>query len=473
LVAAVSLVLVLNLLFSRYLWGDAYYDLYAGRYLIHRGIPHQNLVTAAAHGASWIDQQWLAHVLYYGAWAAGGYPAVAALSAALVTSGFAVLALLMLSRGVPPVRACAWTAAAYAACVLNTWIRAQSFAYLFVPATLWLILADSKAPRLRARTWLVVPVLMLWANTHGSALLGAGLVLLYAGYRVVKALAGTQRQPVLGYLALAAAAAASVICTPYGTGVLPYYRSLIGNPVLASNVPEWAPPNPLAPYCWGFFGLALATAIAVAVAWRRGARPDPLLAGLAVILLALALAAVRNQPWFAFGGSLLAADTLARASAGRAAALSRGFRRAAAGVLAGLALASAGLLAVTPSSQFESLIPRPAIDAAAAVAARNPGLRILTDPWSGSAMLWFHPAMLGRVGFDLRMEQYPQAELAGFFDFLSVRGPGWQRVMRGYGLVVISRSQRPRLARALARLPGWRVVYQDGAGLVVQRQARP
>jgi len=71
-VAGLAVVLAGNVMYSRRLFGDSYYDLYAGRYIIQHGIPQRNTVTAASHGAPWIDQQWLAHVLYYAVWAAGG-----------------------------------------------------------------------------------------------------------------------------------------------------------------------------------------------------------------------------------------------------------------------------------------------------------------------------------------------------------------------------------------------------------------
>src|SRR5262249_17487628 len=74
--------------------------------------------------------------------------------------------------------------------------------------------------------------------------------------------------------------------------------------------------------------------------------------------------------------------------------------------LTALALASLVVLAATPDRHFEGLIPRRSIDVAAALAARNPALRVLGDDWSGTPMLWLHPAMSGRVGFDVRLEQY-------------------------------------------------------------------
>jgi hypothetical protein len=471
LVALVALSLVVSLEYSRYLFADSYYDLYAGRYIVQHGIPHWNVVTVVAHGAPWIDQQWLAQVIYYGAWAAGGYPAVALLSSLVLTSGFAVLALLLHSRGVPPTRMFGWTCAAIIVYLGNIVIRAQSFAYPLFALTLWLVVADSRAPRLRARTWLVLPVLVLWANTHGSVLIGAAMVALYAGYRAVAVRRAGQRA-VLGYLALGAASALSVLCTPYGTGVIGYYKSVNRvAPALSHYVTEWQRPNPLYLVSMGFFALLIATVIAVAVAWRRGTRPDPVLAAIALGLLVLALTAIRNQAFFAFAGSLLAADTLARSNAGRAPALSRAFSRATAAVLAVAALIGIGLIAAEPASKFESLVPVRAIGAAAALAARHPGARILADEWSSPPMLWLHPATFGRVAYDARLEQYSVAQLRAYATFLSARRPGWQRLLRGYDLVVVNRKQHQWLATALVRLPGWQVAYNGRDGLVLKRAA--
>ena len=469
--AVVSLVLAVNTMFSRYLVPDSYYDLFAGRYIVLHGIPHHNVVTVASRGASWTDQQWLAQVVYYCAWVTGGYQGLVATSAVLVTAGFAILALVMRHRDVPPTRMFAWTAIAFLACLGNTVIRAQSFAYPLFALTLWLVLEDSRAARLRARTWLLVPVLVLWANIHGSVLLGAGFAATYAGYRVAKAVLREDYLSIPAYLALAVVAPAAVLCTPYGTAVLSYYARFVGNPVLAHYVPEWSRPSPLDPLSWGFFALALGTIAAIGVAWHRGTRPDPLLGGLALILLALALTAIRNQAWFAFAGSLLAADTLARSSRGRVPVLSAGFRWGTAAVLGALAVMSLGALAVTPDRHLENGISPRAVAVTAAIASSQPGLRVLGDDSYGSAVLWLAPVTFGRVAFDARLEQYSDAELNAYADFLDVYGPRWQRAMSGYGVIVLSPRDHPGLAHVLKKLPGWRIRYQDGDGLVLERQA--
>jgi hypothetical protein len=442
---------------------------------VRHGIPHHNVVTVVAHGAPWIDQQWLAHLLYYAAWAAGGYPAVALLSSLVLTSGFAVLMLAMRGRGVPPARAFLWTCGTVIVYLGNIPIRAQSFAYPLFVLTLWLVVADSQAPKPRLRTWVAVPVLVLWANTHGSVLIGAALVALYAGCRAV--LAARRRTgpgAVLGYLALGAAGAASVLCTPYGTAVAGYYRSVNRvAPALSHYVTEWQRPNPLYLVSIGFFALLTACVIAVAVAWRRGTRPDPVLAAIALGLLVMALTAIRNQAYFAFAGSLVAADTLARSNAGRAPALSPAFSRATAGMLTAAALIGAALIAAEPAAKFESLVPVRAIGVAAALAERDPGARILADEWSSPPMLWLHPATFGRVGYDARLEQFSPAQLRAYATFLSARSPGWQGLLRGYDLVVVNRKQHDWLGTALTRLPGWRVAYSGHDGLVLERAGFP
>jgi hypothetical protein len=69
----------------------------------------------------------------------------------------------------------------------------------------------------------------------------------------------------------------------------------------------------------------------------------------------------------------------------------------------------------------------------------------------------------------VREEQFSQAELAALLDFMLARGPRWDRVLRGYDLVVVSSRWHPRLATAMTRLPGWRVVYAAGSGEVLER----
>jgi hypothetical protein len=449
------------------LYVDTYFDLYAGRYVAQHGIPEHNVVTMLARGKPWIDQQWLGQLIFYRAWQLGGYAAVVMLSMAMIAVGFAVLGALMLRRGASPLQMCAWTLAAFAVSFGYATPRAQSFGYLFIPLLLWLVLADDGTGRPRLLTWLSIPLLVVWANVHGSVLLGAGFTGLHAACRAWAALRRRDYRGLASYLLLGACAALALMCTPYGIGVVRYYGSLIGNSELSAAGTEWTPPNPAHADSWAFFAVAVAVAVAVIVGWRRGARPQPEVAIFGVVTLGVALLAFRNTPWFGFAGCLLATDMLVARATPRAIAAS--FRRAIAAALAACAVFVGIGLARAPASQYQAWIPGRAVDVAAHIAERNPGLPVLSDQWSAVGLLWLHPDLFGRVAFDIRAEQYSQAQLASVFDFMFADSPQWQRLLRGYSLVVVSRRWHPRLAVAVTRMAGWRVVYSDISGVVVEQ----
>jgi hypothetical protein len=319
-------------------------------------------------------------------------------------------------------------------------------------------------------------VLVLWANFYGSVLLGAGLVVLYAGYRAISALRPREhaghpdRRAIAAYFTLGALAAASVLCCPYGIRIIAYYERF-GGPVVERYDKQWGPPTLHSALCWTFFALAAATTIIVAGAWRRGIRPEPVLSGLAAVLLIAAITTYKDVAWFGLAGSLLAADTFTRAAAGHQAGSRPLVRNSVAAATSALAIAAIVATARTPDSGFEVQIPSQAITVAAAVARAHPGWRVLSDDWDSTAMVWLQPSMLGRVGLDLRLEQYTAAQLSSWFDFLNVAGPHWQSESAGYNVIVCSGVRYPALAAAAPDMAGWRVVYSDRDGVVLVRNA--
>jgi hypothetical protein len=183
----------------------------------------------------------------------------------------------------------------------------------------------------------------------------------------------------------------------------------------------------------------------------------------------MAITTYKDVAWFGLAGSLLAADTFTRASAGRQSGSPALIRHSVAAATAALAIAALIAIARTPDSGFEVQIPSQAITVAASVAHAHPGWRVLSDDWDSAAMVWLQPSMLGRVGLDLRLEQYTATQLSSWFDFLQVAGPHWQSESAGYNVIVCSRVRYPALAAAAPRMPGWRVVYSDRDGLVLVR----
>ncbi|MDX6544284.1 MAG: hypothetical protein QOG02_58, partial [Gaiellales bacterium] len=226
---------------SRLLLLDTYTNLSTGRLIAQHGLPRIETLTWAAHGKPWIDQQWLGQWLFYEAYRAGGYPAVGALSAASIALAFGLLAGYMMHRGVSPVRTLIWTVIAYGVCELNTIVRTQSFAYPLFVLTLIVILDDDRERRFGRRLLILPLVFLLWANLHGSVMLAAPIVVAYCLWAAAHNRRAAMRRTMAAYLMLAVCMPLALVITPYGLTIIDYYRSVLGNPVLAERVSEWQP----------------------------------------------------------------------------------------------------------------------------------------------------------------------------------------------------------------------------------------
>jgi hypothetical protein len=466
LAATTGTVFGINVLFSRYLFWDSYLDLAAGRQVVRHGIPHDEVWTVAAR-AEWIDQQWLAHLAYYAAWAAGGYAAVAALSCALVAGAFGALCLFMMSRSVAPQRAFMWTMLAFAGCMGNTVIRAQSFAYPLFVVLGWILLSTPYGSRVKLA---LIPLLIaLWTNLHGTVILGAALAVLWSMWRATRAFRLGERGLALVHAGVAAASVAAVFANPYGFSIVRYYSALLGNRTVSKYIVEWAPPSLGSPFSIMFFVIAILVVATTAFAIARGVRPQgSLVAGVAILAL-LAATGVRYQAWFVIAGVALGATTLAAVESPLA--FAPRLVKTIAVTATGFALVATLVLVGTPEAKFESLTPRAEIAAAAAYASAHPNASILADENSSSALLWRYPSTAGKVGFDARLEQYPQTSLRQWFSFLTQDSPDWLRATRGFDVIVVTRADHPELARRLLRLRGWRTLAGSEEGIVVVRRA--
>src|SRR5829696_2693044 len=153
---------------------DGWLSLVAGRDIVAHGLPHVDTLTALGGGRAWIDQQWLAHLVLYGTYRAGGMGLVLALHAAVLILTFSLAALAARRLGGAPAQVALMLMAAAAAAPWAWQLRAQTFALPFAVVLVWLLAEDARRPS--PRVLLAVPLLVLWANVHGSVLLAAGIV---------------------------------------------------------------------------------------------------------------------------------------------------------------------------------------------------------------------------------------------------------------------------------------------------------
>jgi hypothetical protein len=181
--------------------GDTFFDLVAGRDIVQHGLPHADRLMAFTSGQGWQDQQWLAHLATYGIYSLGGLPLVSLVDTACMLG--ALLAAMLGARALGG--AATWIAAVACPVLLllvPSTARAQTFALPLFAILVWLLARDARAPD--RRIVLVVPLLVLWANLHGSVLLASGLVLIHCAVGAGYALRARSLRDLLRPLALAA-----------------------------------------------------------------------------------------------------------------------------------------------------------------------------------------------------------------------------------------------------------------------------
>ncbi len=270
---------------------DSWLTLVAGRLVASSGIPHHELLTVWAHGRTWIDQQWLAQLVFYKTYSFGGVRAVLALSALLSGIAWVLAVVLSRMRGASGLALLFWAPFTIVVAPWAWQARAQTFALPLFVCLLALVFSDSR--QRSPRVFLALPLIALWGNLHGTAILGAGILGLHALVTV--------RRGILRAAALAGGGVLALAANPYGFGIASYYRTMTVDPPFASLVSEWKASTPslaVAP----FYVLALVAVVAIV---RKRDELTPTELAVCTALLVVAFDAKRSITWFALAALIV------------------------------------------------------------------------------------------------------------------------------------------------------------------------
>jgi len=299
---------------------DSFYHLKTGQVIWEtQSVPRTDVFSSTAHGVPWVTHEWLAELLFYGAYSVAGFGSLVAFVAALAALTYALLLLTALRRFSPQtggganVYVTLAVAAALGALTFELWIpRPQVFAFFSCAALLFFLEefrhchAKGAADGGRARWMLAGAVLVVWfwANVHASVLLGLVLMLLYALLETLKL-----RWPHLGealprgaarLLALATGAAIAVSFINPNSYDIFLYRSYVMQGVEQLGILEWKSIFNFL-YQWQaiVFLVLLAASLAVVAWWRsrRESRDATPLAVLAAVAC-LPLLSIRHVGWW-------------------------------------------------------------------------------------------------------------------------------------------------------------------------------
>lgn len=443
---------------------DSWMTLAAGREVWEHGLPSTDTLTVLGEGRTWTDQQWAAQLLAFGTHALGGAPLLAVAACLSVTAAFVLAAAGARSLGADA-RAIAILLFPVLLAAPWAWtIRAQVFALPLFTGLLWLLAAEARRPS--SRVYFALPLLVVWANVHGSAALGAALVITLAVVELVSSRGTSWRRS--GALALLAPLA--LLVTPHGpVATVRYYHLLIVDPPFGDRITEWSRTDP----DWNtlfFYALAAFTALVLIRRWRR-------LHAFDLVVLALTLGnaflAIRGIVWFSLAAFVLLPPALLRASGSAPSPAARKANR----VLAAAAVvAFAGTVAFAlarDAAWYEKRWPSDRVvaivdDAAAA----ESGTTVFSTSHFADWLLWKIPDLRGRVAYDVRFELYTPAAFDRIVDFRGQRGEDWASLADGYDVLVLEPNQEPSSLDEFAAEAGADVLYQDEGIAVVSRPAR-
>lgn len=488
--------LVLSLTITPITNNDIFLHLKTGELILSTGaIPRVDDYSALAAGRPFVAHEWLSGVLFHTierTFGARGLDALIGFKALIALSiGAALYAAARLS-GASPLVALPCLAFVMVLAAARIVERPHIFGYLLSALFLLvLVLRRSGHPRLLL---LLLPLQILWANLHGSFLLGPMIVALAAAAEALQVLwqrhaprgaqgglampAGWRSAAVPG--AAAAVLFAACLINPYGWDLLRFPFELTGSSFM-TRIYEWLPPY-RAPFVstymfrlylvWTAAGLtALAAA---AVCWRRRGAPPfgafPFLLFLA--LFALSLRMNRNVTDFALatfpGVAAAATFAIGRDRPPRG--------RAAMGAVTALLFAAAGWFALQGYAFGEAnrrgvglglgwKVPVGAAD----YLERN-GLRgnVFNTYAAGAYLVYrLYPAV--RVGMDSRNDVYDEALYDEYLGAL--RSPEALRAMLqriDASIIVLEwpRQDMVRTAQAIHSLGGWWPVFFDDAATV-------
>jgi hypothetical protein len=457
------LVPVLVSMMSQMVAIDLAYHVRAGQLFLNTGhIPSVDTFTFSVAGKPWFDQQWGAQALLALTYRAGGWATVSFLRALLIGTTFGFVFLACRARGAKPAQASALSLAGFVVALQALAMRPQMFAITLFAASVWALATRGEHPR---RVWLIPIFTVLWANLHGSFVLGPLLV----GLAWIEALLEGKRSEARRLVLVGIATVLGTFMTPFGPLVWRYAYQLAANPVVRNNVSEWAPVTIRSFGGAAFFASGLA--VAVFLARREGRARWADLLWLTVFFV-LALPAVRGIVWWALIAPVIVAAYFRSKEPGLEDPASRHGTRLLNRLFVGVLLAA--IVLALPwwreGSTSAMLSQAPVGLANAAGKVLPPGTRLfVSEPWGS----WFEQVLPSIPVFvDPRIEIFPTSV---WDDYTEIRAGGsrWQAIFDRWGIraVVVDREDFPQLLSVMQASNLWTAVYQDHDGVLFVRNS--
>ncbi|MDE2063962.1 MAG: hypothetical protein KGJ00_16300 [Bradyrhizobium sp.] len=284
---------------------DTQWQITVGQWILdHHAVPHTDVYSFTMRGAPWISTQWLAQVLYAQVHAWFGWSGPVVLAALGSAATFALLARYLV-RSLSDGAALVFVTVAFALTAPHLLARPHVLALPVMVA--WIGELIAAADRREAPSFMLLPLMALWANLHGGFVFGLMMVAPIALDCLARARAGDRRSLAGRWAIFGALAVIASCCTPYGWESLLASRKILALGRALPLITEWHAADfttlhPLEVCLLGGIGLAL----------YRGITLPPMRIVILLGLVHMALSQGRAAEILALLSPLVLATPLAR-----------------------------------------------------------------------------------------------------------------------------------------------------------------
>lgn len=446
---------------------DSYWQIKVGQWIIdHGAMPHTDIYSFTRFGEPWISSSWLSQVLYAVAYRGADWAGPVILASIAIGATVAIF-IYLLSAYADPARAILLATLALLQSAHHLFARPHVLALPVMLAFVGGLMAA--ADRRSHPSWLLLPLMVLWANLHGGFVLGLALI----GPIGLEAIWCVERKYRFALAARWAlfglAAVAATCCTPYGWNTPLAATKILSLGKLLSLISEWMPADFSK---FTFFEATLLGLIGIAF-YRRLELSVPRII-LLLGLIWMALTHVRNIEAFAFLVPLVLAKPVAQ-QWGTAKTATPRFEEVRTPpyvtILSAITIAvvgwasTASFVAHHPFSFLRGQTPVAAVDF---LEQRKPQ-RIFHTAGFGSYMI----SRDIKVFIDGRAELYGEQFVLDYFDATGARNLGeLLGTLDRYQIDATLLNADSAAAHALDHVKGWKRVYADDIAVIHVRADR-
>ena len=443
---------------------DLWWHLADGRYFLSNGVPNTDPFSLTMRGATWVVHEWLADIFMFQVQDSLGLLGLSIVFGLLV--GGAWLAVYAAVPG-DPLRKVVLIGIAAAGVAPVVAARPQMNTLVLLALLIGLterIRAGAWAP---TWFWLVVPMVILWANLHAGfytafAYLGVVAVGSIADRRFGDGQRALSNRAVGHLAAVLIVAFFGIALTPHGTTLWTYPFATLGDPVTQRSLVEWLPPTFHNRALWFYLLYVVVGLVGIAI---RRPRPDLIDILLYAGTLAASLFSVRH---IALHGivSLPVVMRLWASTPSEDDEAGEPRQSLLPVIVLVAAIAGYGLMVNRIATINDRLVEQ-RFPVGALGHLQESSLddsRIYNDfPWGGY-LLWN-----GVTPFiDGRTDMYGPEFLEGTLDTLFLR-EDWRGSLDRYDIETVLLTQESPLAAMLGELDGWDEVFRDEQAVIFVR----